>query len=82
MIKGDGSLEKENHELRKELSIVKAELEELKRSPVLSKEDLALIDITINTYLLNDWGCQCIEIQREQEIEKQKIISLKKKLGL
>lgn len=43
-------------------------------------EELKLIQTTISSYLLCDWSCQCVEMQREAEEEKKKVLALNEKI--
>ena len=45
-----------------------------------TKEELKLIQTTISAYLLCDWGCQCVEMQKEASEEKKKVLALNKKI--
>mgnify|MGYP006967134514 CR=1 FL=1 len=45
-----------------------------------TEEELKLIQTTISSYLLCDWGCQCVEMQKEAEEEKRKVLALNEKI--
>ena len=45
-----------------------------------TKEELKLKQTTISAYLLCEWGCQCVEMQKEAKEEKKKVLALNKKI--
>lgn len=44
------------------------------------RRELSLLRVAINSYLINDFGCQCVEIQEEAYSERQEMLELARKI--